>query len=103
MYMSIASFNAGAYRVLDSMGHHVGKLKCILGLWKFKAIGYDASGEVIPGGGPLTERHNTVFASLDMVQINRLLGSADTAHPTHHDHVLLPALAPAERWHRHAP
>lgn len=66
MYLSIVSVNAGAYRVSDSMGHHVGNLKCILGLWKFKANDYDASGEVIPGGGPPTERHNTVFTCLDM-------------------------------------
>ena len=96
MYLSIASLNSRACRVLDSMGHHVGNLNFILGSWKFKAIGYDVSGEVIPGGGPLTERHNTVFASLDMVQINRVLG-ADTAHPAHHDHVLPPARAPAKR------
>ena len=97
MDLSIASVSNVAYRVLDSMGHHVGNLKFIRGMWKFKAIGYEASGEVIPGGGPLTERHNTEFASIDMVQLNRVLGSADTAHPTHHDHVALPDLDPAER------
>jgi hypothetical protein len=97
MYLSITSLNAGTYRVLDTMGHHVGNLKCILGLWKFKAIGYGVSGEVIPGGGPLTVQHNTVFDSLDIVQINRVLGNADTAHPAHNDHVLIRARAPAER------
>jgi len=39
-------------------------------------------GAVIPGGGPLTDRHNTVFASLDVAQINRVLCSAFDAHPT---------------------
>ena len=34
-------------------------------VWKFKAIGYGPDGELIPGGGLLTERHNTSFASLD--------------------------------------
>jgi hypothetical protein len=97
MNLSIACLNAGACRVADSMGHHIGNLKWIRGAWKFKAIGYDASGELIPGGGPLTGLHNTVFASLDLVQINRVLGSAETAHPTHHEKVLPSALAPAER------
>ena len=63
-------------RVLNAMGDHVGNLKWIRGVWKFKAIGHDASGAVIPGGGPLTDRHNTVFATLDLVQINRALSPA---------------------------
>jgi len=82
MYLSISSLNGGAYRVSDSMGHHVGNLKFILGFWKFKAIGYDAFGEVIPGGGSLTERHNTVFSSLDIEHINRVLGNSATPLPT---------------------
>ena len=59
--------------MLDS-GMHVGNLKQIGSVWKFKAIGYDASGQVIPGGGPLTGRHNSVFTTLDEVEINRVLG-----------------------------
>ena len=55
----------GICRVLTGTGLHVGNLKLIGGAWKFKAVGYDASGQVIPGGGPLTDRHNTVFAALD--------------------------------------
>ena len=51
-------------------GEHVGNLKLIGGVWKFKAIGYDASGNVMPGGGPLTERHNTTFATLDEALVN---------------------------------
>ena len=46
------------------------------GEWKFKAIGYGAGGELIPGGGPLTERHNTGFDKLDANQINAVLGSS---------------------------
>jgi hypothetical protein len=45
-------------------------------VWKFKAIGYDTQGDVIPGGGPLTERHNTTFADLDETQISTLLNPA---------------------------
>lgn len=72
-------------RVLNAMGDHVGNLKWIRGVWKFKAIGYDASGAVIPGGGPLTDRHNTVFATLDLVHINRALGPALNAPSTQRD------------------
>ena len=64
----------GICRVLTSAGLHVGNLKLIGGVWKFKAIGYDASCQVIPGGGPLTDRHNTLFAALDEAQINAVLG-----------------------------
>jgi hypothetical protein len=53
------------YLVLSDQGKHVGNLKLINGGWKFKAIGYDSNGDVIPGGGPLTDRHNTAFAVLD--------------------------------------
>ena len=66
---------AGVCRVVDATGQHVGNLKWIRGAWKFKAIGQDASGAVVPGGGPLTDRHNTVVASLDPAQISKLLGA----------------------------
>ncbi|MDO8373036.1 MAG: hypothetical protein Q7T39_14005 [Polaromonas sp.] len=54
---------------------HVGNLKLIGGVWKFKAIGYGPGGEVIPGGGPLTGRHNTVLAAPDEALVNAVLGS----------------------------
>ena len=79
---SVSWIEGSACRVLDATGHHVGNLKWIHGVWKFKAIGYDASGAVIPGGGTLTDRHNTVFADLDLVQINRVLGSAFNTQST---------------------
>ena len=82
---SVGRIDNGACRVLDATGGHVGNLKWIRGVWKFKAIGHDASGAVIPGGGPLTDRHNTVFATLDLVQINRALGTALNAPSTQHD------------------
>lgn len=52
-------------RVLDAQGECVGHLKLIGQVWKFKALGHDAGGHVVPGGGPLTGRHNMVFAALD--------------------------------------
>jgi hypothetical protein len=61
--------NIASCQLLDAHGQHVGNLKLINGLWKFKAIGYGPEGEVIPGGGPLTERHNTTFSRLDAVEI----------------------------------
>ena len=57
--------NAQVCGVHTASGEHVGNLKLIGGVWKFKAIGYDASGQVLPGGGPLTDQHNTVFTALD--------------------------------------
>ncbi len=56
--------NAQVYSVLTAGGEHVGNLKLIGAVWKFKAIGYDLSGRVIPGGGPLTDKHNIAFAAL---------------------------------------
>ena len=67
----------GICRVLTDAGLHVGNLKRIGGAWKFKAIGYDASGSVIPGGGPLTDRHNTRFAALDEAEINLFLSTSN--------------------------
>ena len=50
-----------------------GNLKLINGVWKFKAIGYDPNGDVIPGGGPLTDRHNTTFIAPDKALISATL------------------------------
>ena len=57
--------NAQVYSVLTASGEHVGNLKLIGAVWKFKAIGYDDGGRVIPGGVPLTDRHNIAFATPD--------------------------------------
>lgn len=58
--------------VLLASGERVGHLKRISGLWKFKAIGYEGA-HVVPGGGPLTARHNTTFAELDAAQVSAVL------------------------------
>jgi hypothetical protein len=71
--LTLSKVNDGVYRVLAGSGLHVGNLKLIGGQWKFKAIGYGAQGEVFPGGGPLTGRHNTVFATLDEAVITAVL------------------------------
>ena len=59
--------------VYTRAGVHVGNLKLIGEVWKFKAIGIDAGGHVVPGGGPLTGRHNMVFAVLDEAAISAAL------------------------------
>ena len=65
----------GICQVLTEAGLHVGNLKLIGSVWKFKAIGVDAYGQVIPGGGSLTDQHHASFAALDEAEINRVLGS----------------------------
>jgi hypothetical protein len=65
--------NPQVCRVTSSAGVHVGNLKLIGGVWKFKAVGVDADGHVVPGGGPLTDRHNTVFAALDEAVVSAAL------------------------------
>jgi hypothetical protein len=65
--------SSGICQVLTEGGLHVGNLKLIGSVWTFKAIGYDAAGQVVPGGGPLTDRHNTSFVALDVVEISRVL------------------------------
>jgi hypothetical protein len=62
--------NEGVLRVMHSEHGHVGNLKRIGSAWKFKAVGYGAGGEVIPGGGPLTDFHNTVLPAPDEVLLN---------------------------------
>lgn len=71
--LTLCPVNDGVYRVLAGSGLHVGNLKLIGGQWKFKAIGYGVQGEVIPGGGPLTGRHNTTFAAPDEAVITAVL------------------------------
>ena len=71
--LTLSRINDRVYRVLTDQDEHVGNLKFINGVWKFKAIGYDENGDVIPGGGPLTDRHNTPFGALDEALINAKL------------------------------
>lgn len=54
-------------------GLHVGNLKRVGAVWKFKAIGYDAAGQLVPGGGPYTDRHNTSLATPDAAELSRQL------------------------------
>ena len=71
--LTLHRVNDQVVRVLDSQGECVGNLKLIGSAWKFKALGHDADGQVIPGGGPLTGRHNMVFAVLDEAVVSAAL------------------------------
>lgn len=71
--LTLKPLQAGVCQVLDAKGLHLGNLKLIGAVWKFKAIGYGPAGELIPGGGPLTERHNTSFTSLEADAISAAL------------------------------
>ena len=68
--------NAEVVAVHAATGAHVGSLKKVGGVWKFKAMGYDAAGRMEPGHGPLTEQHNMAFAAPDAAEVSaRLLGA----------------------------
>ncbi len=65
-----------AWRVVSAQGRHLGNLKWAGGVWKFKAVGYDADGGVMPGHGPLTQHHNARFGVLDEAAIIAVLSGA---------------------------
>ncbi len=72
--LCLVRLNEQVWRVVTGQGEHVGNLKRIGVIWKFKAIGYDEQGDVIPGGGPLTQRHNLTFTNVDEAEVNARLG-----------------------------
>lgn len=71
--LNLRPLNACVLAVQTAEGAHVGNLKRIGDVWKFKAVGYDPDGAVEPGGGPLTGQHNTVFSSPDADAVNARL------------------------------
>lgn len=72
--LTLQPVNANVYSVHTPEGAHVGNLKRVGAVWKFKAIGYDAAGNLEPGGGPLTDQHNTTLAAPDAAELNARLG-----------------------------
>jgi len=74
--LTLTCVNANVYSVHLADGTHVGNLKRIGALWKFKAVGYDAAGGIEPGGGPLTHLHNTALSEPDVRELNAKLGGA---------------------------
>ncbi|WP_084690643.1 hypothetical protein [Comamonas granuli] len=74
--LQLLPINAEVVAVHTATGAHVGSLKKVGGVWKFKAMGYDAAGGMEPGHGPLTEQHNMQFATPDATEVSaRLLGA----------------------------
>jgi len=71
--LTLSCVNANVYDMHLADGSHVGNLKRIGALWKFKAVGHDATGGVEPGGGPLTQHHNTVLSEPDVRELNARL------------------------------
>lgn len=74
MKLTLKRLSEQLVQVQSPAGELLGHLKLIGGIWKFKAIGFAADGGVIPGGGPLTHRHNTVFQTLDEALVSAALG-----------------------------
>jgi hypothetical protein len=68
--LTLTPINPAVYSVHLPDGSHVGNLKHIGAVWKFKAIGYDEAGKLIPGGGPLTDQHNTAFVTPDAAEVS---------------------------------
>ncbi len=74
--LALKPVNTNVHSVHLANGAHVGNLKRVGAVWKFKAVGYDPTGAVEPGGGPLTNQHNMVFAQPDAAEVSaRLLAS----------------------------
>ncbi|WP_090043383.1 hypothetical protein [Limnohabitans sp. 2KL-27] len=67
--MHIRKINEDVCALHDLSGLHVGNFKWVNGQWKFKAVGYGPAGQVMPGHGPLTHRHNACFDRLDEATI----------------------------------
>lgn len=80
--LSLQRVNANVVSVHLADGAHVGNLKRVGTVWKFKAVGYDTTGAVEPGGGPLTNQHNMMFAQPDAAEVNaRLLAGHAAMQP----------------------
>ncbi|APW47197.1 hypothetical protein [Rhodoferax antarcticus] len=71
--LTLKPVNANVHSVHLADGAHAGNLKRVGAVWKFKAVGYDPNGAVEPGGGPLTNQHNLVFAQPDAAEVSACL------------------------------
>jgi hypothetical protein len=72
--LTLQPVNTNVYSVHTPDGAHVGNLKRVGAVWKLKAVGYDAAGHIEPGGGPLTNHHNTTLAAPDAAELTARLG-----------------------------
>jgi ABC-type transport system involved in cytochrome c biogenesis ATPase subunit len=80
--VKLVNINPSVVQVQADDATPLGHLKHINGLWKFKALGYDDQGDLVPGGGPLTGVHNAVFETLDPTAIAARLFPATSASAT---------------------
>ncbi len=80
--MKLVNINERVVQVQADDATPLGHLKHINGLWKFKALGFDDQGGLVPGGGPLTDVHNAVFETLDPAAIAAGLFPAISAPAT---------------------
>ncbi len=71
--LHLVPVNADVHGVHTPAGAHLGNLKRVGAVWKFKAVGYEDSGGVVPGGGPLTEQHNMQFEAPDAQAVSARL------------------------------
>jgi hypothetical protein len=71
--LTLQPVNADVWAVCTIEGAHLGNLKRIGEVWKFKAVGYRTDGAVEPGGGPLTLQHNMVFDAPDRTAVQARL------------------------------
>ena len=71
--LTLNRVNDLVYAVRQADGALVGNLKRIGAMWKFKAVGVEADGSLVPGGGPFTHRHNTPFDSPDEALVRATL------------------------------
>jgi hypothetical protein len=76
--LTLKLVNANVHSVHLANGAHVGNLKRVGAVWKFKAVGYDQTGAVEPGCGPLTNQHNMVFVQPDAVEVSARLFASPT-------------------------
>jgi hypothetical protein len=81
--LAVLCVNANVYSVHQADGAHVGNLKRVGVVWKFKAVGYDTAGAVEPGGGSLTHQHNMVFAQPDAAEVSARLLASHADIPPH--------------------
>lgn len=72
---TLRPLNEGVQVVYDLEGQPIGTIKRIGGRWKFKALGVDPAGDLVPGGGPLSERHNTVVEDPSEAGVSAALGT----------------------------
>jgi len=71
--LQLRPINDGAQFVTSCHGVVLGQIKRINSTWKFKALWLDEEGDWVPGGGPLTDRHNVTLDSIEAQDWQALL------------------------------